>query len=155
MSQQQPRLAYQTLAPKSTQALVAFSQAAAPALEPRLRELVKLRVSQINGCAFCMDMHATALLKMDVDARTLHVLAGWREAQRFFSERERAALAWAEAVNAVPQRTPCDAEFEEARQHLSDEELAQLTFVVGAIRVWNMLNASFHMPVPAKPYTVE
>jgi AhpD family alkylhydroperoxidase len=152
---QQPRLAYQALAPKSTQALVAFSRAAAPSLDPRLHELVNLRISQINGCAFCMDMHAASLLKMEMDPRALHVLAGWREAQRFFSDRERAALAWAEAVNAVPQRTPSDAEFEEARRHFRDEELAELTFVVGAIRAWNMLNASFHMPVPAKPYLAE
>jgi AhpD family alkylhydroperoxidase len=149
---QQPRLAYQALAPKSTQALVAFARAAAPNLDRRLHELVNLRVSQINGCAFCMDMHAAALLKMDVDQRALNVLAGWREAHRFFTDRERAALAWAEAVNAVPHRTPSDAEFEEARRHLRDDELAELTFAVGAIRAWNMLNASFHMPVPAKPY---
>ena len=148
----QPRLAYQTLAPRSTQALVAFSRAAAPTLDARLHELVNLRISQVNGCAFCMDMHAAALLKMDVDPRALHVLAGWREAHRLFSDRDRAALAWAEAVNAVPHRAPSDAEFEEARRHFSDAELAELTFAVGAIRAWNMLNASFHMPVPAKPY---
>ena len=149
---QQPRLAYQSLAPKSTQALVAYSRAAAPNLDPRLHELVNLRISQVNGCAFCLDMHAAALLKMDVDQRTLNVLAGWREARRFFSERECAALAWAEAVNAVPHRTPSDAEFEEARRHFSDQELAELTFAVGAIRAWNMLNASFQTPVPETPY---
>ena len=148
----QPRVAYQALAPRSTQALVAFSRAAAPSLDRRLHELVNLRISQVNGCAFCMDMHAAALLKMEVDPRALHVLAGWREAPRFFSEQDRAALAWAEAVNAVPQRSPSDAEFEEARRHFSDEELAELTFAVGAIRAWNMLNASFHLPVPARPY---
>ena len=147
-----PRLAYHGLAPKATQALSAFSQASATRLDRRLHELVNLRISQINGCAFCMDMHAAALLDMDVDPRALHVLAGWREAQRLFSDRDRAALAWAEAVNAVPQRAPSDAEFEQARRHLSDEELAELTFAVGAIRAWNMLNASFHMPVPPKPY---
>ena len=148
----QPRLAYHSAAPRSAQARVAFSQAAAPTLDKRLHELVNLRISQINGCAFCMDMHAAALLKMDVPARALHVLAGWREAQQFFDERDRAALAWAESVNAVPHRSPSDAEFEEARRHFSDQELAELTFVVGAIRAWNMLNASFHLPVPAKPY---
>lgn len=148
----QPRLAYHSLAPAAAKALTAFSRAAAPTLDKRLHELVNLRISQINGCAFCMDMHAAALQKMDVDPRALNVLAGWREAHRFFSERDRAALAWAEAVNAVPHRAPSDAEFEEARRHLSDTELAELTFVVGAIRAWNMLNASFHMPVPPQPY---
>jgi AhpD family alkylhydroperoxidase len=150
-----PRLAYQSLAPRSTQALVAFSRGAAPSLDRRLHELVNLRVSQVNGCAFCMDMHAAALLKMDVDPRVLNLVAGWREAHGFFSDRERAALAWAEAVNAVPHRSPSDAEFDEARRHLRDEELAELTFAVGAIRAWNMLNASFHQPVPPQPYAVE
>ena len=148
----QPRLAYHSLAPRSAQALVAFSRAAAPTLDKRLHELVNLRISQINGCAFCMDMHAAALQKMDVDQRALNLVAGWREAHQFFSDRDRAALAWAEAVNAVPHRTPSDAEFDEARRHLKDEELAELTFAVGAIRAWNMLNASFHMPVPPTPY---
>ena len=149
---QQPRLAYQASAPHSTQALVTFSRNAAPSLEPRLRELVNLRVSQVNGCAFCMDMHAAALMKMDVDPRHLATLAGWREAHRFFSERDRAALGWAEVVNGVPHDTPSDAAFEELRRHFSDKEAAELTFAVGAIRAWNMLNASFHMPVPSQPY---
>ena len=76
-----------------------------------------------------------------------------RFTQRFFSPRERAALAWAEAVNAVPHRTPSDAEFGEVREQFKDSEIAELTFAVGAIRAWNMLNASFHMPVPEVPYT--
>jgi AhpD family alkylhydroperoxidase len=150
-----PRLAYQAIAPQSTHALVAFSRAAAPSLDRRLHELVNLRVSQINGCAFCMDMHAAALLKMDVNPRHLHALAGWREAHRFFDERDRAALAWAEQVNAVPHQVPSDAAFEEMRRHFRDQEIAELTFAVGAIRAWNMLNASFHMQVPERPYAAE
>ena len=149
---QEPRLNYYAAAPKSAQALVTFSRAAAPNLEPRLRELVNLRVSQVNGCAFCLDMHAHALAQMGVDARTLATVAGWREARRFFSARECAALAWAESVNAVPHRTPSDAEFRELREHFKDGEIAELTFAVGAIRAWNMLNASFHTPVPEQPY---
>jgi AhpD family alkylhydroperoxidase len=152
---QQPRLAYHSLAPRSAQALVAFSRATAASLDRRLHELVNLRISQINGCAFCMDMHADALLKLGADPRSLNVVAGWREAHRFFSAKDRAALAWAEAVNAVPQHTPSDAEFEEARRHLSDQELAEVTFAVGAIRAWNMLNASFQTPVPEQPWRAE
>jgi AhpD family alkylhydroperoxidase len=151
---QEPRLNYYVAAPKSAQALATFSKVAAPSLEPRLRELVNLRVSQINGCAFCLDMHAHALAKMGVDARAIATVAGWREAHRFFSPRERAALAWAEAVNAVPHRTPSDAEFGELREHFKEGEIAELTFAVVAIRGWNMLNASFHTPVPEVPYTV-
>jgi AhpD family alkylhydroperoxidase len=148
----EPRLNYQAAAPKATQALVAFSMAAAPSIDARLRELVNLRVSLINGCALCMDMHAASLLKQGVDPRHIHTVAGWREAHRFFTPRERAALAWAEAVNAVPHRTPSDAEFADMREHFKESEIAELTFAVAAIRAWNMLNASFHMPVPEKPY---
>ena len=147
------RLNYHALAPKSSKSLATFSHTAAPSLEPRLRELVNLRISQINGCAFCMDMHWADLVKQGVDPRHLNAVAGWWEAARFFSERERAALNWAEAVNALPQRTPSDADFELAKRHLSDTELAELTFAVGAIRSWNMLNAAFHMPVPEVPYS--
>jgi AhpD family alkylhydroperoxidase len=151
----EPRLNYYAAAPKSAQALVAFSRSAAPNLDARLRELVNLRISQINGCAFCLDMHAHALAKMGVDPRTLATVAGWREARRFFSPRECAALAWAESVNAVPQRTPSDEEWRELREHISEGEIAELTFAVGAIRAWNMLNASFRTPVPEVPYAGE
>jgi AhpD family alkylhydroperoxidase len=150
----EPRLNYFAVAPKSANALTAFSMAAGSGLDARLRELVNLRISQINGCAFCMDMHTAALTKQGVDPRHLHTLAGWREAHRFFSDRERAALAWAEAVNALPQRTPTDTEFADMREQFKESEIAELTFAVGAIRSWNMLNASFHMPVPEKPYGV-
>lgn len=152
---QKPRIAYHSAAAQSANALLAFSRGAAPHIDGRLRELVNLRVSQINGCAFCMDMHAAALQKMDVDPRALHVLAGWREAHRFFDARDRAALAWAEAVNGVPHTSPDDALFAEAMKHFTEGELAEITFAVGAIRSWNMLNAAFHMPVPERPFAAE
>jgi alkylhydroperoxidase family enzyme len=97
-------------------------------------------------------MHSHALLQQGVDPRHINTIAGWREAHRFFSPRERAALAWAEAVNAIPHRTPSDAEFAELREHFKDNEIAELTFAIGAIRAWNMLNASLHTPVPEQPY---
>jgi AhpD family alkylhydroperoxidase len=149
---QEPRLNYYAAAPKSAQALTTLSTTGAPSLEPRLRGLVDLRVSQVNGCAFCLDMHSAELLRLGVDQRHLNTLAGWREAHRFFTPRERAALAWAEAVNAIPHRTPSDAEFRELRESFNDSEIAELTFAIGAIRAWNMLNASFHTPVPETPY---
>lgn len=148
----EPRLNYHAAATNTIQALVAFSKASDSALEPRLTELVRLRVSQINGCAFCLDMHAAALLRQGVEHRHLHALAGWRDAKRFFSPRERSALAWAEAVNAIPQRTPSDAEFAALRDQFKDGEIAALTFVICAIRAFNMLNVSFCSPVPDKSY---
>lgn len=149
---EQPRLPIQAIPQKSLQALITFGSAAAPSINPRLRELVNLRVSQINGCAFCMDMHSAALAKLGVPARELYALPGWREAHRFFSAQERAALAWIESVNAIPQRSPSDAEFQDMRKHFQDSQIAEITFAVGAIRAFNMLNVSFHTPVPDVPY---
>lgn len=145
------RLDYHSLAPKPARLLAQLSHATT--LDKRLRELVNLRISQINGCAFCIDMHWADLVKQGMDPRHINALAGWREAQRFFSDKERAAFAWAEAVNAVPHRAPSDEEFQEMKRYYSDTEIAELTFAVGAIRAWNMLNASFHMPVPEVPYS--
>jgi AhpD family alkylhydroperoxidase len=147
------RLDYHALDARSSKALAQLSHVAGSGLDKRLRELVNLRVSQVNGCAFCIDMHWADLMKQGVDPRHINAVAGWREAARFFSEPERAAFAWAEAVNAVPQRTPSDEEFAAVRRHFSDAQIASLTFAVGAIRAWNMLNASFHMPVPEVPYS--
>lgn len=147
-----PRLNYHTLAPQSARALAQLSLTAGGALDKRLKELVNLRISQINGCAFCIDMHWADLVKQGLEPRQINALAGWREAQRFFDEKHRAALRWAEAVNAIPHRAPSDADFEEVKRHFSDAEIAELTFSVVAIRAWNALNASFHMPVPEQPY---
>ena len=148
----EPRLNYATAAPASLQALLAFTKGAAPSLDPRLRELINLRVSQINGCAFCMDMHSSRRAWAgNADAECARRLA---EAHRQFGPRERAALAWAEAVNAVPHRTASDQEFENVREQFKEREIAEITFAVAAIRAFNMLNASFHTPVPEKPYAV-
>jgi AhpD family alkylhydroperoxidase len=152
---QQPRLDFHALAPDAAKALTRFSFAARGRLEPRLKELITLRISQINGCAFCIDMHWAALLKLGMEPRHINAVAGWREAQRFFSAGERAALNWAEAVNALPHRVTSNEELEEMRQHFSDAQIADVTFVVAAIRAWNMLNATFHMPVPEVPFVAQ
>ena len=149
-----PRLNYHAAAPKSARALTQLSFTAAGALDKRLKELVNLRISQVNGCAFCIDMHWADLLKQGVEPRHVNALAGWREAHRFFDARDRAAFRWAEAVNASPQLTPSDEDFEEVKRHFSEAEIAELTFSVTAIRAWNMLNASFHVQVPETPYLV-
>ena len=149
------RIPFHQLAPKAFQSLITLSGAVRKdLLGHRLYDLVLLRVSQINGCAFCMDMHWSDLIKQDIDARHLNAVAGWREAPRFFGDRERAAFGWAEAVNAIPHRSPSDEEFEAMKRHFSDAQIASLTYAVGAIRSWNMLNASFHTPMPQEPYAV-
>lgn len=117
------------------------------ALPPKLVHLVFLRVSQINGCAYCIDMHWRDLIKMDTDPRHVNAVAGWREAP-FFDERERAALEWAELVTGVPHADPHDEAFARLRKQFTDEEIAELGFVIVTITAWNLLNASFRNPVP-------
>jgi AhpD family alkylhydroperoxidase len=151
-SMSSPRLNYHALAPKAAKALSQLSASAGSTLDKRVKELVNLRISQINGCAFCIDMHWADLVKQGLEPRQINAVAGWREAHRFFDDKQRAALNWAEAVNAIPHRVPDDYAFEEMKRHFSDNEITELTFSVGAIRVWNMLNVSFHTPVPESPY---
>jgi len=144
------RLSYPQLAPKAFQGLLNLSGALRrDLLGHRLVDLVLLRVSQINGCAYCIDMHWRDLIKLDADPRHLNALAGWREAP-FFSERERAALRWAEIVNAIPHADLSDEEFALLKQHFSDEEIAELGFTIAVINAWNLLNVSFRNPVPEK-----
>lgn len=144
------RIPYYTLAPKAFESLLALSNAVQEGLLGRkLTDLVFLRVSQINGCAFCIDMHWRDLIAQQEDPRRLNCVAGWREAP-FFDARERAALHWAELVTAIPHRDPSDEEFEALRAHFSDAEIAELGFAIVVINAWNRLNVSFRNPVPAK-----
>src|ERR1700756_5469368 len=101
-------------------------------LEPLLLELVKIRASQINGCAFCIAMHAKDARKMGESDERMHLLNAWEEAP-VFSPRERAALAWTEAVTLVTEGHVPDAVYEEVRRHFSDEELVNLTMAIVTI----------------------
>lgn len=110
-------------------------------------ELVFLRVSQINGCAYCMDMHATALRKGGVEPRKLDTLAGWHDS-RFFDARERAALAWAEQLATLPSGAPADATYAALREHFDDTEIAELTMAVALINAWNRLGVGLQPELP-------
>lgn len=141
---------YSQLAPESFQKLMEFSQAAhKPPLDAGLRELVNLRVSQINGCAFCLDMHARSLLEAGEDLQRLMALPAWRESS-FFTPRERTALDWAERVNARDEEA-LDASFAELSRHFGEREIADLTFAVAVINGWNIMNVSLKTPVARKP----
>jgi AhpD family alkylhydroperoxidase len=111
-------------------------------LEPSLLELVRMRASQINGCAFCLDMHSQDARADGETEQRLYCLPAWRETP-FYSERERAALAWTEAVTQVAEGHVPDAVFEEARKQFSEEELAQLTLAIVAINGWNRFAIAF------------
>lgn len=116
-------------------------------LEKQLLDLVCLRVSQINGCAFCTDMHWRDLRAADVSEPHLYLLTVWREAPGY-SQRERAALEWAEAVTRLTNQTVSDEAYRIAREQFTDAELANLTLAVVAINGWNRLGIAFQAQVP-------
>jgi AhpD family alkylhydroperoxidase len=111
-------------------------------LEPELRELLKLRVSQINGCAYCIIYHRRDALKLGVAERKIHLLNAWREAPEY-SERERAALAWAEAVTLISVHHLPDEVYAEAARVFSEQELVDLNLAVMSINSWNRLSIAF------------
>ncbi len=112
------------------------------ALEKSLTELVRLRASQINGCAFCVDMHTTDARKGGESERRLATVVVWRETP-FFTDRERAALEWTEALTLVSQKHVPDAVWQAVRPHFSDEELVDLTLLISAINAWNRFAIAF------------
>ncbi|MDB6137767.1 MAG: hypothetical protein JWO94_839 [Verrucomicrobiaceae bacterium] len=144
-----PRVNYQTASPEAVQAMVALEGAVRKSgLEASLLELVKMRASQLNGCAFCLDMHSRDARQHGESERRLYLLQAWREAP-LFTERERAALAWTEAVTLISANHVPDDVFEQARQHFSETELVNLTLAVVAINGWNRFAISFRIPPPA------
>src|SRR5439155_5161845 len=114
----------------------------ASGLEPALLELVKMRASQINGCAYCLDMHTNDARAAGETEQRLYELDAWREAP-LYTERERAALAWTEAVTLVSEEHVPDNVYEAARRQFSEKELVDLTMAVVAINGWNRLAISF------------
>lgn len=121
-------------------------------IDQNLLHLIKMRVSQINGCAFCLAMHARDLRAAGELEDRIYVLDAWRETD-WFSERERAALAWAEALTTLRDKEVPDDVFEVANAEFTQQELADLTLAVIAINSWNRLNVAFH--IPPTPYAVE
>ena len=111
-------------------------------LEPELREFVKLRVSQINGCAYCIIYHRRDALKLGIPERKIHLLNAWREASDY-SDRERAALAWVEAVTLISQHHLPDEVYAEAARVFSELELVDLNLAAMSINSWNRLSIAF------------
>jgi AhpD family alkylhydroperoxidase len=145
------RINFFQLAPAILKAMLNLSGSVKQSsLGVRLVELVQLRVSQINGCGVCIDMHWRDLIKQGAEPRHLNAIAGWREAP-FFNARERAALAWAEAVNALPYRDDTDEVFPELCEHFNENEIAELSYTIAAIRGWNGMNLSLRSQIPETP----
>src|SRR5690242_5471753 len=117
-------------------------------LEESLQNLIKLRVSQMNGCAYCIDMHWKDLRAAGENEQRLYGLEAWRESP-YYTERERAALAWTEALTNIQDGHAPDEVFEETRRHFSEKELADLTLAIASINAWNRLAISVRI-VPGK-----
>jgi AhpD family alkylhydroperoxidase len=111
-------------------------------LEPKLMELVKMRASQINGCAYCLDMHSKDARAIGETEQRLYLLNAWRESP-FYSERERAALAWTEALTRISEDEISDELYAEVREQFDDKELVDLTLAIVAINGWNRLAIPF------------
>jgi AhpD family alkylhydroperoxidase len=139
----QPRLDFTKVAPGALKAMYSLQKYVDECgLEQALIELVKVRASQINGCAYCLDMHTKDARANGETEQRLYVLNAWQEAP-FYTERERAALAWTEAVTLISEDHVPDEVFERVRAHFSDEELINLTTAVVTINSWNRLCISF------------
>jgi AhpD family alkylhydroperoxidase len=135
----QERIHYTRVAPGAYHALLGLEKYLHDCgLEPRLLHLIKLRVSQINGCAFCLDMHWKDLRAAGESEQRLYSLDAWQECP-YYSERERAALGWAEAVTRVSESHVPDAVYQESLKQFTEKELADLTVAVATINMWNRL----------------
>jgi AhpD family alkylhydroperoxidase len=116
-------------------------------LEESLMELVKIRVSQINGCAFCLDMHTAAARKQGETEQRLYLLDAWRDSP-LYSDRERAALAWTEALTLLPQMRAPDDVYQALKAQFSEEEQVKLTLLIVAINGWNRIQVGFRAVHP-------
>ncbi len=114
-------------------------------LEEGLLHLIKLRASQINGCAFCLDMHSKDLRAIGETEQRLYTLDAWRECP-WFTDRERAALAWTEALTLITQGHVPDAVYEEARKQFNEKELSDLSIAITTINAWNRLSIASRTP---------
>jgi AhpD family alkylhydroperoxidase len=137
---------YRTVSPEPYKAMLALeAYLHRSGLEPPLLELVRMRVSQINGCAFCLNMHSRLAIAGGESPRRLFQLDAWDESP-VFTDRERAALKWADAVTqAATSRVPDEA-YQKAREQFSEKELVDLTWAIVAINGWNRLSISFRVP---------
>ncbi|MES2163189.1 MAG: carboxymuconolactone decarboxylase family protein [Pseudomonadota bacterium] len=137
------RTDFYTASPDAMKAMIALEVAVNKlGLEAPLLELVKLRASQINGCAFCIDMHTTDARKAGETDRRMHGVAAWRETP-FFTEREQAALAWTEALTQLATSHAPDADYERLQAQFTPKEQVDLTLAINTINCWNRLGVGF------------
>ena len=146
-----PRIANTfALAPAAIKALMGLEGSIAQSgLDPVLMELVRLRVSQINGCAYCIHMHVSDLTKRGVAPMRLHLLSAWRESS-LYAAKERAALAWAEALTLLPENGASEEDYAALAAEFSEAEQVHLTLLIGSINTWNRLQVGFRAAHPVE-----
>ncbi|MER7206182.1 carboxymuconolactone decarboxylase family protein [Streptosporangium sp. NPDC000239] len=137
MTDTAPRLNFAAAAPKAFRSLIGFDAAARDGLDPALAELIQIRSSQLNGCAYCLHMHVTDARKAGEDDLRLHMIGVWREAKHFFSSREQAALALTEAVTLIADAGVPDEVYAEAAARFEEAELAHVLAVILTVNTWN------------------
>lgn len=138
----EPRFNFYKAAPGAMQAMRGIEEYLHTCgLEPKLQHLVKFRASQINGCAFCLDMHSKDLRAIGEIEQRLYTLEAWRECP-WYSERERAALAWTEALTLITNGHAPDGVYQQAKAQFNEKELSDLTLLISTINVWNRISIS-------------
>jgi AhpD family alkylhydroperoxidase len=151
----QSRLNAFQAAPDLMKSVLALSDASkASSLETSIKELVKIRASQINGCAFCIEMHTREARALGETEERIHLLSGWRESP-LYNARERAALAWTESLTLVADTHAPDDVYDAAKQQFSDRELTELTVAIGLINLWNRVQVGFRAIHPVKKPSAE
>ena len=144
------RIDYQKVSPEALKPMMAFVEYVSHcSIEQKLRHLLELRVSLINGCAYCIDMHANELRSVGETKQRIDCVSVWHEVP-FYTDREKAALAWAEAVTLISQTHVPDEVFEEASKHFSEAEIVDLNTIVIAINSWNRLAITFRAVPPTR-----
>ncbi len=149
------RLSLRDADPEAYRAMAGLSRyVASGPLGAALLAIIDIRASQINHCAWCLDMHSAEARDAGVDQRKLDLIAAWEEAGSIFTDRERAALAFTEQVTLIGEFGVSDEVWEMVRTAFDDKEIVSLVMAIGAINVWNRMNVSMRTPLGPEPYRV-
>ncbi|SEL38132.1 carboxymuconolactone decarboxylase family protein [Streptacidiphilus jiangxiensis] len=147
MTTHAPRTPWARVAPDALQAMLALEETAGGQLDPTLRELVRMRASGLNGCAYCLDLHAHDALAQGESLQRLVTVAAWEEARHLFTEREQAALALTDAVTRLGEYGVPDAVWDGAAAHFDEKELVRLLLAIVTINAWNRLGVATRLHV--------
>jgi AhpD family alkylhydroperoxidase len=139
------RVNYAQVAPHAFKALLGLEKAMGESsLDKSLHELIKIRASQLNACAYCIDLHTRDAIKLGETPRRIFALSAWHETP-FFTDRERAALLWTESLTLLAEKGAPEAIYNQVAEHFSERELADLTFAIATINAWNRFGVGFAM----------